>query len=147
MRVGRSLLTDAGRALTVVGREVIPLSSPSCSLRVETEGPLVIIHLAGRVQSRDHFRLREEIRTHLKSDLVKGALLDLSEVPYLDSLLISFLISMLKLVRAQGRGLAVVGLNAPCLAALRVASLHRILPIFDTPADARRHLTTGEETP
>lgn len=78
------------------------------------------------------------------NDLIAGGhskiVIDLQDVPFMDSSGLSSLVSALRLVREKGGNLALSGVQEKVHVVLRLTMLDRVFPIHPTPEAAQQNL-------
>ena len=103
-----------------------------------TVGPVTILDLAGRMTRNDGYG---ELRAALSPLLTQRRtqfLLNLADVPYMDSTGIGELVSVFITVRNHKGTLKLVGLTDRIRALFEVAKLVHVFDVFDDEADALR---------
>lgn len=101
---------------------------------------LVKIALVGRLDTQGI----DQLETRFTSAIVPGsnsAIVDLTQVDFLASMGIRMLISVARLVRTRGARMALYGATAPVGQVLEAVSLHKIIPVCTTEADALAAVT------
>ena len=97
-----------------------------------------LLHLEGRFDAETAGSFKQIVRD-LAAGGFKYLTVDLSRVPFVDSSGLSALVAAMKMLQPDGRlHLAAVGPQART--ALRLTLLDRVLPTFETVAEAVAHL-------
>jgi len=94
-----------------------------------------IIELQGELDASTTAEVRAELRRRLASGKTRF-ILDLSNVPFLDSSGLSVLVTTLKTAREMGGDIALLSPSAQAKALIELTRLHRIFEIFDGEDDA-----------
>lgn len=84
------------------------------------------------------------VKTNLNELIEQGhqkIVIDLQEVPFMDSSGLSSLVSGLRLVREKGGNLALCGIQEKVQVVLRLTMLDRVFPIHPTPEAAQQNLS------
>jgi anti-anti-sigma factor len=84
--------------------------------------------------------IRERIGRAISQADHRGVIVDMTGVDFIDSSVIGFLISTLKLLHGAEQGFGLTGLSTMALEALRVTSLTHILPISESLEEARQSM-------
>ncbi len=116
-------------------------------MKIEVQRPspqVAVVHPQGRVDAVSAPDLRHMLR-ELPEQGAVHLVVDLRDVPFMDSSGLSALISGLKAARSHGGTLALVSPTPPVRMALELSMLDRIFPIYETVEAALQHLTGGEE--
>ncbi len=103
------------------------------------EANIVLIRLEGRLDAT----AEPELRTTLQSYLEKGFLkmiVDLQEVPFIDSSGLAALVSGLRLAREKSGDIVLSGIRPQVQTVFRLTMLDRVFPIHPTADDAKRSL-------
>ena len=101
----------------------------------EAAGDVCIVRLEGRfVAGSDAEYLRT--RERLKQSEFKKAIVDCTEVPYLDSTALNFLVGMYTTMTNAGGRLVLCGLNSRMGEVLRITHLDEIIPVRPDRAQA-----------
>ena len=109
------------------------------------EGDFTVIRLVGGVDVSAAARLRDAL-LRLITDTSEKVLVDLTDVPFLDSTGLGVLVSRLKQQRLDGGDLALVIPSERLLRNFRITGLDRVFHIHPTVAAAvaADHAATGE---
>jgi anti-sigma B factor antagonist len=101
----------------------------------------VILHLEGRfdADTAGAFKLAAKA---LAAGGVKFITVDLARVSFLDSSGLSALVSMFKTLRQSGGHLNLAAAGPQARTALRLTLLDKVLPVFETVAEAVAHVKT-----
>jgi len=73
----------------------------------------------------------ESAEAHLRENAVDKAIVDLSEVPYLDSTGLAFVVELHKLLKSRGGQLALASPNQRVNEVLGLTRISDIVPVFD----------------
>lgn len=101
-----------------------------------------IIKLSGPFTLRDVF----EFQTLLRSECAPVTILDMTEVPYMDSGALGSLLGMHVSCQRDGRHYGITGMSERLQTILRVAGVTGILVTFDTFAAAQNALTAKSQS-
>jgi anti-sigma B factor antagonist len=108
------------------------------------EGEVAIVRLEGRfITSSDAEYLCA--KDGLKKSGKRKVMVDCSEVPYLDSTALNFLLGLYTSTTDAGGQFALGGLNPRMREVLRMTHLDEIIPIYDTRESALRALVQPGE--
>ncbi|NJN94316.1 MAG: STAS domain-containing protein [Anaerolineales bacterium] len=98
-----------------------------------------VVRLKGRLDAYTCPAVKADL-----NDLIAGGqlkiVIDLQEVPFMDSSGLSSLVSGLRLVREKGGNLALSGVQEKVQVVLRLTMLDRVFPIHATPQAAQQNL-------
>lgn len=97
-------------------------------IEFDSAGDVCIIRLEGRFASgsdAEYLRTRER----LKQSGYKKALVDCTDVPYLDSTALNFLVGLYTTMTNAGGRLVICGLNSRMSEVLRITHLDQIIPV------------------
>lgn len=109
-------------------------------ISVEISSDICILHLAGvmnHMQGSAYFK-QQFLLAMTKH---KKILLDLEELTFFDSLSVSVMLNMNKLLRETGGTMHICGANYIVLDLFNTLNIHRIIPTFNTAADALANWT------
>jgi len=104
----------------------------------EGSGGARILHLAGPLTLSTLFEFQELVRKDRHSN---GLIIELAEVPYIDSAGLGALLGAYASCQLHGRQFALTNLSPRVLMVLQVAKVNTLVPIFDTLAGAEGHFT------
>jgi anti-anti-sigma factor len=101
-------------------------------MRLESEirDGVFVLRLKGRFVTGSNAEVASA-RNELQGTGVVNAIVDLGEVPYIDSTGLAFLVDLYKILRARGGQLALAGANARVLAVLALTRIGELIPVFD----------------
>jgi len=99
------------------------------------EGDFTVIRLVGDVDVSAAARLRDAL-LRLITDTSEKVLVDLTDVPFLDSTGLGVLVARLKQLRLEGGDLALVIPSERLLRNFRITGLDRVFRIYPTVAEA-----------
>lgn len=102
----------------------------------DASGPVPIAWVAGEVDLATAPHVREEVLALAVND-VDGVIVDLSEVPYLDSAGVKVLFQLARDLRQRDQSLLVtVPVGSPLRRVLKITGLHEVAPICEEIASA-----------
>ena len=104
-----------------------------------TEPGSAILHLEGRFDAETAGLLKQAVKD-LIADGVKFVTVDMARVSFLDSSGLSALVAALKTLRRLDGRLNLAAVGPQARTALRLTLLDRVLPTFETVADAVAHV-------
>lgn len=122
----------------------LPSAAPHESERIDVpdlditgtdEGDFTVIRLVGDVDVSSAGRLRDAL-ARLIPDRAEKVLVDLSDVPFLDSTGLGVMVARLKQQRAGGGEMALVIPSERLLRNFRITGLDRVFHIYETVAEA-----------
>jgi anti-sigma B factor antagonist len=99
----------------------------------------VILHLEGRFDADTADTFKQAAKA-LAAGGVKFITVDLARVSFLDSSGLSALVSVFKTLRPSGGQLNLAAAGPQARTALRLTLLERVLPVFETVAEAVAHI-------
>ena len=108
------------------------------------EGEVAIVKLEGRFTTGSDAEL-VQAREGLSASGKRRTLVDCSQVTYLDSTALNFLVGLYTTVKNAGGSFALCDLNARMSEVLRITHLDEIIPIYDTFDSAMAALAQPEE--
>jgi anti-sigma B factor antagonist len=103
------------------------------------ETDLLLISLKGRLDANTS----PEVKANLKKLIEEGHLkiiIDLQNVPFIDSSGLASLVSALRLAREQGGIVVLSGIQTQAHIVFRLTMLDRVFSIYPTPEDAQQNL-------
>ena len=103
------------------------------------EPDIVVVYLKGRLDANDS----SEVKTFLKDLVETGHLkiiVDLQEVPFIDSSGLAALVSGLRLAREKNGTIALSSVQSQAYTVFRLTMLDRIFAIYPTPEVAQQNL-------
>jgi len=98
-----------------------------------------VVHLEGRLDAYTCPAVKADLNDLIAEGHLK-IVIDMQEVPFMDSSGLSSLVSGLRLVREKGGNLALSGVQEKVQVVLRLTMLDRVFPIYPTPEAARQNL-------
>ncbi|MBN1476929.1 STAS domain-containing protein [Candidatus Sumerlaeota bacterium] len=116
------------------------MAQTQCDLQAESADGVTVFHITGRITAPALPMIRDRISQAISRSGHRGVIVDMAGVDFIDSSVIGFLISTLKILRGAGQDLGLTGLNTMSLETLRVTSLAHILPIFASLEEARQSM-------
>lgn len=102
-------------------------------------GGVVLVRLNGRLDATTSPEVRETLQTLLEQDQPK-IIIDLHDVPFIDSSGLASLVSGLRMAREKGGTIALSGIQPQAQTVFRLTMLDRIFPIHPTYNDAKQSL-------
>jgi anti-sigma B factor antagonist len=103
------------------------------------EGGVVLVRLNGRLDATTSPEVRETLQTLLEQDQPK-IIIDLQDVPFIDSSGLASLVSGLRRAREKAGTIALSGIQPQAQTVFRLTMLDRIFPIHPTYNDAKQSL-------
>ncbi|MCH8131491.1 MAG: STAS domain-containing protein [Myxococcales bacterium] len=101
---------------------------------IREEGGALIVSFEGDVDLEQSPKAREVLLECVKRG--NKILVDLSGVSYIDSSGVASLVEAFQVAKKQGKGFALVSVNAAALRVLQLARLDKVFTIHETLADA-----------
>lgn len=98
-----------------------------------------VVRLEGRLDAYTCPAVKADLNDLIAEGHLK-IVIDMQEVPFMDSSGLSSLVSGLRLVREKGGNLALSGVQEKVQVVLRLTMLDRVFPIYPTPEAARQNL-------
>src|ERR1700721_1860518 len=101
-------------------------------MRLESEirDGVFILRLKGRFVTGSSAEV-VSARNQLQAAGIANAVVDLGEVPYIDSTGLAFLVDLYKILQGHGGQLALAGANARVLEVLALTRIGDLIPVFD----------------
>ena len=103
------------------------------------EGGVVLVRLNGRLDATTSPEVRETLQTLLEQDQPR-IIIDLKDVPFIDSSGLASLVSGLRMAREKEGTIALSGIQPQAQTVFRLTMLDRIFPIHPTYTDAKQSL-------
>lgn len=110
-------------------------------MRIDTEADPAVIQVAGELDSFSACELRAGIADVLGRP---GTILDIRDVPFVDSAGLGALVGGIRRLREAGASVALCCTRSSVLRLLRMTGLDRIVPIAESPTDARRMIADAQ---
>lgn len=110
-------------------------------IKERAEGRIRILHVSGKVTRTDGERVLRARIEELSERGFKRIVLNLSEVPYMDSSGLGELVRCYSSLRRERGTMALTHLSPRIIDMLRITKLGDVFDTFDTDADAVRALT------
>jgi anti-sigma B factor antagonist len=107
---------------------------------------VTILDVSGRMVAGEAVLLRDSVRSLIACG-EKNIVLNLAEVPYLDSAGIGELVSALVAVRRESRCLALLNLSRRVREVLGIVKLLTVFQVFDNEAEALAAFTVPQDYP
>lgn len=98
------------------------------------QGVRTIVHVAGEVDVYTAPELRRELDTQIHAGC-RDLVVDLAQVTFMDSTGLGVLVGRLKLVRAQGGTMRILGATERVLKVFAITGLDRVFDIVDALGD------------
>jgi anti-anti-sigma factor len=101
-------------------------------MRLESEirDGVFILRLKGRFVTGSNAEVASA-RSQLQATGIANAIVDLGEVPYIDSTGLAFLVDLYKILQVRGGQLILAGANARALEVLALTRIGELIPAFD----------------
>jgi anti-anti-sigma factor len=101
-------------------------------MRLESEirDGVFVLRLKGRFVTGSSAEV-VSARSQLQAAGIANAVVDLGEVPYIDSTGLAFLVDLYKILQGGGGQLALAGANARVLEVLTLTRIGDLIPVFD----------------
>jgi len=103
------------------------------------ESDIVLIRVSGRLDAASEPDLRDTLKAYLEKGFHK-IIVDLQQVPFIDSSGLAALVSGLRLARENKGDIVLSGIRPQVQTVFRLTMLDRIFPIHPTSDDAERSL-------
>ncbi len=105
-----------------------------------SEGSVPVAHVHGEIDLANARRMRDGV-LELVAEEAPGLIVDLADVPYMDSAGIQALFDLVRHLRERDQVLALaVPTGSHLRRVLKITSFHEAAPICDTTGDAANHL-------
>ncbi|MEP7161522.1 MAG: STAS domain-containing protein [Dermatophilaceae bacterium] len=115
---------------------------PDLEVTVQEQDGIAVITPAGDVDVTSAFRLRDAIDRVLASGLC-WLVVDLREVPFMDSTGLGVLVGRLKVVRARRGSIRIVVAAPRMLRVLSITGLDTVFPLHETVSEALTSFRAG----
>jgi len=102
-----------------------------------------ILHLIGPLTLSTLFGFQDLVR---KAEHKNGLILDLSEVPYMDSAGLGSILGAYTSCQSHGQSFALANVSQRVVTLLQVAKVDALVPRFDTVERAEQHLRTNAQS-
>ena len=107
------------------------------SLKITFENELAVLKFDGEVIFDNSNQLKEEAKKQLSAkEKIEDLLVDLSQVPYLDSSGVGVLLSLFKFMKTRGGSLAIANPNEKIRRVFDVTKMTEIIPAYETTEQA-----------
>jgi anti-sigma B factor antagonist len=100
---------------------------------------ITLVQLSGRLDARTSPLVRSTLQNLLENEQLK-IVVDLQEVPFIDSSGLAALVSGLRMARAKGGNVALSGAQSQAQIVFRLTMLDRVFPIHPTFEEAKQSL-------
>ena len=119
------------------------MRSRLADLEVDATDDLIVVRIAGEIDSSNATELGHALLEHL-SNTVRGMVLDITEVSYLDSTGIAFIFEVARALEARRQALRIaVARDGPVRRVLDLCAVGALAPLDDDSASSIDALTTG----
>ena len=105
-------------------------------LTCKTTGRALVVSLRGELDHHNAAEVRRELEARFSSAGMRNLIFDLSELHFMDSSGLGILIGRFKTVSVLGGETRIAAPSEQADKLLRLAGIHKIIPIFETVADA-----------
>lgn len=99
----------------------------------------MLVYLEGRLNADSSPEVKALLHQYIK-DGTQKIIINLEQVPFIDSSGLASLVSALRLVRENGGNIILCGVQAQAQTIFRLTMLDRIFTIYPTLAEARQNL-------
>jgi anti-anti-sigma factor len=99
-------------------------------LEFNTRDGVCVLRLKGRFVTGSNAEAASA-KNQLQGAGIANVVVDLREVPYIDSTGLAFVVELYKILQGRGGQLAVAGANARVLEVLALTRISEIIPVFD----------------
>lgn len=103
------------------------------------EGDIILVRLSGRLDARSSPEVRAVLRELIENGQSK-IVVDLEQVPFIDSSGLASLVSGLRLAREKGGDIALSGAQSQAQVVFRLTMLDRVFSIHPSPEEAKQAL-------
>ncbi len=111
------------------------------SLEIKYENDIAFLKFKGEVTFERSNQLKEDAKKQLsKKNKLESLILDLSEVPYVDSSGVGVILSLFKFMRLKGGSLAVAHPNEKINRVFEVTKMTEIIPVYEITEEALNDL-------
>jgi anti-anti-sigma factor len=101
---------------------------------------LILVQLNGRLDATTNVEVRTMLRVLLENSSLPKLIIDLENVPFIDSSGLAALVSGLRLAREKGGTIALSGVQPQAQTVFRLTMLDHVFSIHPTPIEARQGL-------
>ncbi len=108
---------------------------------IDDDADPAVVRVAGELDSFSAGELRAGITNVLGR---QGAILDIRDVPFVDSAGLGAVVGGIRRLREAGATVALCCTRSSVLRLLRMTGVDRLVPIADSPADARRMIAESQ---
>lgn len=99
-------------------------------LEFENRDGVIVFRLKGRFTTGSNDELASA-KDHLQWTDITGVVVDISEVPYIDSTGLAFVVDLYKIMQARGGKLVLAGANGRVRDVLALTRISELIPAFD----------------
>jgi anti-anti-sigma factor len=103
------------------------------------ERDIVIVYLKGRLDAASSSNVKAALKNLIETGQLK-IIVDLQEVPFIDSSGLAALVSGLRMAREKGGNIVLSRVQAQAQTVFRLTMLDRVFAIHPTPEDAQQSL-------
>lgn len=104
------------------------------------EANALLIKLVGRLDADSSPTVKARLHEYIKDDYQK-IIVDLAQVPFIDSSGLASLVSALRVAREKGGNITLCGIQAQAQIIFRLTMLDRVFAIYPTLAEAQQNLS------
>jgi stage II sporulation protein AA (anti-sigma F factor antagonist) len=103
----------------------------------------LLVRLQGELDHHQSGRLREAVDGAMERDPVKNLIFNMQGLSFTDSAGVGVLLGRYRKIRERGGRMAVCAVSGAVLKVLQIAGLPRIIPFFQSEAEALEHMVLG----
>ena len=108
----------------------------SLEINTKKEGQILVVRVSGRIVYGDESnQLRDAVKEAIAAKPT-GVVINLSQVPYIDSGGIGTVVGLYTSAHGAGIDLKLAGANAKVEQVLRITHLHTVIPVYTSEAQA-----------
>lgn len=114
-------------------------SHSSDSIKIQLRGDIAVITPSAEIENMPESLIEQAAATvlgPLRSDPPGGIIVDFSQVGFVGSVFLSFLLRCHKIVKLQGSEMVLAGVTSRTRELLRITALDTIWALYDTQAEA-----------
>jgi anti-sigma B factor antagonist len=100
-----------------------------------TEGDAVVVDVSGEIDMTRSLRFQEDLLKVL-DEARQTVVVDLTDVPYMDSSGVASLVKLLSRAKTQNKKVALAGLTDRVRSILEITRLNKVFDVYDTPDEA-----------
>lgn len=106
-------------------------------------GKVLIAQISGELDHHAAANIRESIDKAARAHRMHDLILDFSQLEFMDSSGIGMIVGRYKLFQSLGGKVVLIGVSSNMLRLIRLAGLHKILPIADSLKEALEFIEEG----